>query len=58
MLALIATRVPQPAEESAVRDPGFLTLAITLVRILRREAGAAFLRHGELLLRAGGPTPL
>ena len=28
MLALIASRVPSPAEESAVGDPGFLTLAI------------------------------
>lgn len=58
MLALIASRVPAPAEESAVRDPGFLTLAIAVVRAVRRETSTAFDRHCELIARNGGPIPL
>jgi hypothetical protein len=57
MLALIATRVPQPAEESAVRDPGFLTLAIAVVRAVRVQAAVAFARHCELLAETGGRVP-
>ena len=58
MLALIASRVPSPAEESAVGDPGFLTLAISLVRAARQELAAALHRHCNLMARAGGPIPL
>jgi len=58
MLALIASRVPSPAEESAIRDPGFLTLAIMLVRAVRSEASAALNRHCDLIARSGGPIPL
>ncbi len=58
MLALIASRVPHPAEETADRDPGFLTLAFILVRLGRRELNRAFARHCDLLARAGGVTPL
>lgn len=57
MLALIASRVPSPVEESAVGDPGFLTLAIALVRAIRRESAAALNRHCDLIARAGGPLP-
>ncbi len=39
MLALIASRVPAPAQETADRDPGFLTLAFSFARALRREYG-------------------
>lgn len=58
MLALIATRVPQPVEEIADRDPGFLTLAFTVLRAVRREANTAFARHCHLLMQAGGARPL
>lgn len=58
MLALIASRVPSPAEESAIRDPGFLTLAIALVRGVRQELSVALHRHCNLMARAGGPIPL
>ncbi len=58
MLALIASRVPHPAEETADRDPGFLTLAFIVVRLARRELKQAFARHCDLLARAGGVTPL
>lgn len=58
MLAFIATRVPAPAHETADRDPGFLTLAFTLARIVRREVATAFDRHCALMAEAGGPTPM
>ena len=58
MLALIASRVPSPVEESAIRDPGFLTLFITLVQTVRRETSAAVNRHCDLIARSGGPLPL
>lgn len=58
MLALIASRVPHPAEETADRDPGFLTLAFAVARVVRREAKLALVRHCDLLARSGGPAPL
>lgn len=58
MLAFIATRIPAPAQEAADRDPGFLTLAFALARILRREAATAFARHCTLMAQAGGPRPI
>ena len=58
MLAFIASRVPHPLEETVDRDPGALTLAFALARIVRREAKLAFARHCDLLARAGGSTPL
>ncbi|MGC5777780.1 hypothetical protein [Methylobacterium sp. NFXW15] len=58
MLALIASRVPNPAQEAADRDPGLLTLVFALVRAVRRESAGAVARHCELLSRAGGPIPL
>lgn len=58
MLALIATRVPAPAQEAADRDPGFLTLTFAVARIVRREAAAAFARHCALMAKAGGPNPV
>lgn len=58
MLAFIASRVPHPAEEIADRDPGVLTLAFTVARVVRHEMKRAFARHADLLARAGGPTPL
>ncbi|GJE40745.1 hypothetical protein [Methylobacterium persicinum] len=58
MLAFIAARVPAPAQETADRDPGFLTLTFALARIVRREAAVAFARHCALMEAAGGPNPM
>ncbi len=58
MLALIATRTPTPAEEVADRDPGFVTLAISMIRVMRRQLNYAFACHCELMAKAGGPEPL
>lgn len=57
MLALIASRVPAPAQETADRDPGFLTLAFSFARALRREYGVALTRHIALMGEVGGPRP-
>ncbi|MGU3540301.1 hypothetical protein [Methylobacterium sp. A54F] len=45
MLAVIATHITQPAEESVDRDPGILTLAALVTRSLRRSVGTAFARR-------------
>lgn len=58
MLAFIASRVPAPAQETADRDPGFLTLAFSMLRTVRREASTAFARHCDLMAQAGGMNPL
>ncbi|GJD35504.1 hypothetical protein [Methylobacterium aerolatum] len=58
MLALIATQTPTPAEEAADRDPGFLTLAISLIRAARHHLNYAFACHCDLMAKAGGPEPL
>lgn len=58
MLALIASRIPGPAEEAVDRDPGIITLALTIARALRRGAGTAFERRCALARAAGGPNPL
>ncbi|MDP4025541.1 hypothetical protein Q8W71_23175 [Methylobacterium sp. NEAU 140] len=58
MLALIASRIPGPVEETSDRDPGFLTLAFSVARILRRGARTAYRRHVALIAAAGRPFPL
>ncbi|MCJ2008904.1 hypothetical protein [Methylobacterium sp. J-092] len=45
MLSVLTARVPVPADEPQDRDPGFLTLAFTVVRVLRREGRSAFERR-------------
>jgi hypothetical protein len=57
MLALIASRVPDPAQETADRDPGFLTLAFALARALRWDYSRAWARHVALMNEVGGPRP-
>ncbi|WP_187275069.1 MULTISPECIES: hypothetical protein [unclassified Methylobacterium] len=45
MLSVLTAHVPAPADEPQDRDPGFLTLAFTVVRVLRREGRNAFERR-------------
>ena len=45
MLSVLTAHVPVPAVESQERDPGFLTLAFAVVRVLRREGRNAFARR-------------
>jgi hypothetical protein len=58
MLALITSRIPGPVAETVDRDPGILTLAITVARALRSGAEAAFARRCALARAVGGPNPL
>jgi hypothetical protein len=58
MLALITSRIPGPANESADRDPGFLTLMFAIVRAARNGAEGAFARRCALARAVGGPNPL
>ena len=58
MLALIASRIPGPVEETADRDPGILTRAFALARARRDGAEAAYARHCNLIRDLGGPSPL
>jgi hypothetical protein len=58
MLALITSRIPGPVAETADRDPGILTLIITVARALRSGAEAAFARRCALARAVGGPNPL
>ena len=56
MLSVLTAHVPVPADEPRDRDPGFLTLAFMVVRVLRREGRNAFERRcaraAETLSRA------
>lgn len=47
MLSVLTARLPTHAEEPEDRDPGFLTLAFTVFRALRREGRNAFERRCE-----------
>jgi len=58
MLALITSRIPGPATESADRDPGFLTLVFALARAVRSGSETAFARRCALARAVGGPNPL
>jgi hypothetical protein len=58
MLALITSRIPGPATESADRDPGFLTLVFALARAVRSRSETAFARRCALARAVGGPNPL
>ncbi|MGT2486811.1 MULTISPECIES: hypothetical protein [Methylobacterium] len=58
MLALITSRIPGPAVETADRDPGFLTLVFAVARTLRGGAETAFARRCALARAVGGPNPL
>ena len=58
MLALITSRIPGPAVETADRDPGFLTLVFTVARAARGFAETAFARRCALARAVGGPNPL
>lgn len=53
MLAVIVSGVSQPTEESLDRDPGILTLAVSVLRSLRLAADAAFMRRCERVREAG-----
>lgn len=48
MLAFIASRIHSPVVEAPDRDPGILTLAFTVARVVRRSAGSAFGRRPAL----------
>lgn len=58
MLALITSRIPGPAVETADRDPGFLTLVFAVARTVRSGAESAFARRCALARSIGGPNPL
>lgn len=53
MLAVIASNVPAPEQETVDRDPGILTLASALVRVIRRGSAAAFARRVDRVREAG-----
>ncbi|MFC6740309.1 hypothetical protein [Methylobacterium tardum] len=57
MLALITSRIPGPATESADRDPGFLTLVFAVARAVRTGSETAFARRCALARAVGGPNP-
>ncbi|MDR7036797.1 MULTISPECIES: hypothetical protein [Methylobacterium] len=45
MLAVLVSNIARPVEEPLDRDPGFLTLAASILRALRRGHEAAFARR-------------
>ncbi|WP_194075089.1 hypothetical protein [Methylobacterium durans] len=45
MLAVLVSNIADPVEEPLDRDPGFLTLAVSILRSLRRGHDAAFARR-------------
>lgn len=49
MLALIASRLRNPIEEPIDRDPGFLTLAASVLRVVTRTYEAGFRRQCALI---------
>ncbi len=49
MLALIASRLQAPVEEPIDRDPGFITLAASVLRIVTRTYEAGFRRQCALI---------
>jgi hypothetical protein len=58
MLALITSRIPGPATETADRDPGIITLVFAVARALRSGSEAAFARRCAMARAVGGPNPL
>ena len=53
MLAVIASNLSAPAEDSLDRDPGILTLAAAILRSLRSGSAAAFARRCDRVREAG-----
>lgn len=49
MLALIASRLQVPVEEPIDRDPGLITLAASVLRIVTRAYEAGFRRQCALI---------
>lgn len=47
MLSVLTARIPTPADEPQDRDPGILTLAFAVIRLLRRRGRIAFERRGH-----------
>lgn len=54
MLSLLTAKTPSPEVEPVVGDPGALTLALSIVRALRRGQDAMFERRCSLARRGGG----
>ena len=56
MLALIATRLASPADEPIDRDPGIITLASAVFRMVARRHDAAFQRRCDLAAKTDHHT--
>ena len=52
MLSLITARLAAPVDEPIDRDPGIITLAASLLRIMTRRHDAAFQRRCDLAGKA------
>lgn len=53
MLSVLAAKIPTPADEPQDRDPGILTLAFAVIRLLRRAGSIAFERSGHRVGETG-----
>jgi len=54
MLSLLTAKRLHPEVEPIVGDPGAITLALSIVRALRRGQDAAFERRCAIARRGGG----
>ncbi|WP_200941009.1 hypothetical protein [Methylobacterium sp. Leaf113] len=52
MLSLITARLSAPVDEPIDRDPGIITLAASILRMMGRRHDAAFQRRCELAAKA------
>ena len=53
MLSVLTVKIPTPADEPQDRDPGILTLAFAVIRLLRRMGRMAFERRGHRVGETG-----
>ena len=56
MLSLITARLAAPVDEPIDHDPGIITLAASLLRIVTRRHDAAFQRRCDLAAKADHHT--
>ncbi|MGU3359469.1 hypothetical protein ACLBWX_03955 [Methylobacterium sp. M6A4_1b] len=56
MLAFITSRIAAPVDEPIDRDPGIITLAASLFRVVTRRHDEAFQRRCDLAAKADHHT--